>query len=185
MNNLGGSVVYIDYSQADPLPRTARLGWAIESGLNYRSETVQLNLINITIAREAENFLFKRFNDGSWKYQGIPLGDIAIDKHLIASEASGFVSVRRGFSANILEIVTIRQGSYEGDGNLSYTTSGYSISTRGFSKIVGSNMRQSSEFNPVQFLFSHLEIRFSHSEYTGHPILGGTSFDNIIFSFYR
>ncbi len=183
LNNLGSRVVYIDPAQSDPLPRTARLGWSIEAGLKFQTDKFNVSLINLTVAREAENLLFKRDNIGNWEYYGAPLGNIDIYKNLIASEANGYVTVRRGFSANFFETITFRQGSYEGDGNLSYTTTGYTISTSGILKYFKSTMPISSDFNPVQFLLSHFEIRFSHSEYTGHTLLDGTGFDNLIFSF--
>ncbi len=185
LNNLGGSVVYFDPAQADPLPRTARLGWSIDIGIKFQSEKIDVSLINVTIAREAENLLVKKNLDGTWNYEGAPFGNINLYNNLIAAEAYGYISVRRGFSANFFETVTIRQGSYEGDGNLSYKTSGYTISSLGIQKYINSTKTVSSEFNPVQFLLTHLEIRFSHSEYQGHDIVGGTYFDNLIFSFHH
>ncbi len=185
LNNLGGRVIYYDNAQADPLPRTARLGWSSEAGFNYHTEKNDITLFNLMIAREAENFLFKRDNIGSWEYDGAPLGNIDIYKNLIASEKNGYVTVRRGFSFNLFETITIRQGSYEGDGNLSYSTTGYTVSTRGVMKFFNSTKSSDPDFNPMQFLISHLEIRFSHSEYQGHDIVGGTYFDNLIFSFHH
>jgi len=185
LNNLGGSVWYIDASQADPLPRTARLGWSGEAGIKFHSEKIDVSLITLTIAREAENLLVKKNLDGTWNYEGIPFGNINIYNNLIASEANGYITVRRGFSAEFFETVTIRQGSYEGEGNLSYSTSGYTISTRGISNIINRPESTTTDFNPVRFILSHLEIRFSHSEYEGHQIVGGTKFDNLIFSFHH
>lgn len=185
LNNLGGSVVYIDASQADPLPRTARLGWSSEAGIKYNTDKIDLSLINVTIAREAENLLIEKYLDGTWTYKGAPLGNINIYNNLIASRANGYITIRRGFSFNLFETITIRQGSYEGDGNLSYSTTGYTISTRGVMKFFNSTKSSDPDFNPMQFLISHLEIRFSHSEYQGHDIVGGTYFDNLIFSFHH
>ncbi len=184
LNNLGGSVVYIGSAQADPLPRTARLGWSSEAGISIHTEKINLALFNLTIAREAENLLLKKHPDGTWNYDGAPLGDINIYDNLIASEATGYITVRRGFSINILETVTFRQGSYEGDGNLSYTTSGYSISTRGISNVINKITAQTADVTPVQFILTHIEIRFSHSEYAGQTLLNGTKFDNVIFALH-
>lgn len=185
LNNVGGRISYLDAAQSDPLPRTARLGWGAETGLHYRSEQIDVPLITLTIAREAENLLFQRDNNGSWNYDGLPLGNIDIYKNLIASKADGYISVRRGFSVNVFETATFRQGSFEGDGNLSYQTSGFSISTRGISKIISSSLPAVTGFNPVEFFFMHLEIRYSHSEYSGKSPLNGTSFDNLIFTFHH
>jgi len=185
LNNLGGRVAYINYAQSDPLPRTARLGWSSAAGVNYHVEKIDITLFNFTVAREAENLLFKRDNIGSWEYDGAPFGNINIYKNLIESEANGYVTVRRGFSVNVFETVTFRQGSYEGDGNLSYETSGFSVGTKGISKIAIALMPPNTDFNPVTFFLSHLEIRFSHSEYTGQTLLNGTGFDNLIFSFHH
>ncbi len=185
LNNVGGRVSYLNAAQADPLPRTARLGWAAETGLHYRSEQIDIPLINVTIAREAENLLLKRDNNGSWNYDGLPLGNIDIYNNLIASKANGYISVRRGFSVNVFETAAFRQGSFEGDGNLSYQTSGFSISTRGISKVISASLPAATGFNPIEFFFMHLEIRYSHSEYTGKSPLNGTSFDNLIFTFHH
>lgn len=185
LNNLGGDVSYNKAAGADPLPRTSRVGLSTDIGMNFHNEKIIIDLLRITIAREAENLLLERDQNGSWQYGEAPLGNINIYNNLIASEADGYVTVRRGFSADIFETVTFRQGSYEGDGNLSYRTSGYTISSRGILKYFNSTKPVSSEFNPVQFLLTHFEVRFSHSEYSGQTLLNGTSFDNLIFSFHH
>ncbi len=182
VNNIGGGISYAG-SPSDPLPRTARLGLSANAGFSLRVKNTMIEMVNVTIAREAENLLFERFNDGSWKYTGSYIGKINITQNILNGEAHGYVCVRRGFSAGILETVVIRSGSYEGDGNLVYKTSGYSISTLGLSKYISSSIPDQTGFNPIEFFASHLEIRFNHSAYTEHPILNGTEFDTVVFSF--
>ena len=182
LNNLGGEVSYIG-SQSDPLPRTARLGLSFNAGMMYRANSVLFELLNVTIAREAENFLFNRFNDGRWEYTGSLIGNINFTQDVLQAEAHGYVSVRRGFSIGLFETVTIREGSYQGDGELVYNTSGFSISTLGVSKFIASFIHERAGFDPVEFFASHLEIRYNHSTYSDHPILDTTEFDTIVLSF--
>ncbi len=181
LNNFGGDFSYIG-SQSDPLPRTARLGLSFNAGLMYRANSVLFELLNVTIAREAENFLFNRFNDGNWEYTGSLIGNINFTQDVLQAEAHGYVSVRRGFSIGLFETVTIREGSYQGDGEMVYNTSGFSISTLGVSKFIASFIQERVGFDPIEFFASHLEIRYNHSSYSDHPILGGTEFDTIVFS---
>lgn len=182
LNNFGGEVSYIG-SQSDPLPRTARLGFSVNAGMVYRANSIVFTLLDLTVAREAENFLFNRYNDGNWKYTGSFIGNINFTEDVLQGEAHGYVSVRRGFSIGLFETVTIREGSYQGDGELVYRTAGYSVSTMGVSKFLASLVQEHSGFDPVEFFAAHLEIRYNHSSYSEHPILNGTEFDTIVFSF--
>jgi hypothetical protein len=184
LNNFGGEVTYMG-SQSDPLPRTARLGLSVNAGMAYRANNVLFELLSITIAREAENTLYDRFNDGTWKYTGSFIGNINFTKDVLQGEAHGYVSVRRGFAINLFETVTIREGSFEGDGALVYNTSGYSISTFGVSKFLTTMIPERTGFDPIEFFAAHLEIRYNHSSYSDHPVLGGTEFDTIVFSFHH
>ncbi len=181
LNNFGGEVSYIG-SQSDPLPRTARLGLSVNAGMVYRANSIVFTLLDLTIAREAENFLFNRYNDGKWEYTGSLIGNINFTKDVLQAEAHGYVSVRRGFSIGLFETVTIREGSYQGDGELVYNTSGFSISTLGVSKFIASFIQERAGFDPIEFFAAHLEIRYNHSSYSDHPILGGTEFDTIVLS---
>ncbi|MDD8019123.1 MAG: hypothetical protein PHP42_12170 [Bacteroidota bacterium] len=185
INNIGGNVSYGDAAQSDPLPRNARLGWSIEAGIKYDFNAQSYTLLTLTFAREAENILATRTpNGGIGDYKG-PIGDIDIYQNLILSKQKGYVEVRKGFAIGFLETFTYRQGSYNGDGNLNYTTEGYSLSSRGIVKLIASTLKEENGFDLRKYFLEHFEIRFSQSEYSNHDLLGGTKFNNIIFSFYQ
>jgi hypothetical protein len=185
MDNLGGSVKYGGSTQEDPLPRIVRIGWSVESGLQVNLKGTSFNFVQLTIAREAENILATRNADGTiGRYKG-PFGDININTALIESRQHGYVDVRRGFSAQLLETFTYRQGSFDGIGNLVYNTTGMTISTRGFSRLMGSIVENDHGFSLTKYFLSHFEIRVSSSEYSHHDILENTKFNNIVFSFYQ
>lgn len=185
MNNLGGTVDYGDPNQADPLPRTARIGWSFETGIAIATASSFMNFVQLTITREAADILATRTSDGAiGSYQG-PLGDIDVYKGLILGRQHSYVDIRRGFSVNMLETITYRQGSFDGDGNLVYKTNGVSYSTRGLFTLAGSLIDDETRSPFVKYFLKHFEVRVSQSEYTGYSAVSGTKFKSILFSFYQ
>ncbi|MFZ4619314.1 MAG: hypothetical protein ACOYNS_02050 [Bacteroidota bacterium] len=183
INNIGGRVSYIDDSQSDPLPRTARLGLSLNAGISMLINNEPFTLFDLTAAREAEELLLKITANNTWDYSSSPINKINIIQDLFEGRAHGHVSARRGYSATFFESVTIRTGSMDGDGELIYNTTGYSLSTLGISKIVNASLTREEERDPFHYFLSHVEIRYNHSEYTDHPILDGTVFDTIVITF--
>lgn len=185
MNNIGRAVVYADPKQADPLPRTARVGWSVEAGAQIAASQSPFNFVRLTIAREAEDILATRNPNGTMgNYQG-PLGDIDLYKGLIVSKLHKFVDVRRGFSMSMLETITYREGSFDGAGALAYKTTGITYSTRGLFRLIGFMVNGENDKSYTKYFLEHFEIRVSQSEYSRHPIVGNTKFENVVFSFYQ
>ena len=185
MNNIGRAVDYGDPNKADPLPRTARIGWSVEAGAQITTSQSPFNFVRMTIAREAEDILATRNPNGTiGNYQG-PLGDIDLYKGLILSEQHKFVDVRRGFSMSMLETITYREGSFDGGGALAYKTTGITYSTRGLFRLIGFMVNGKNGISYTKYFLEHFEIRVSQSEYSRHPIVGNTKFENVVFSFYQ
>jgi len=181
INNLGGDVSYGDPLQKDPMPRTARVGWSVETGITINTAAVSFDFVQLTLAREVDDVLVKR-NASSWRYKGL-LGDIDLFKGLVESRQHRYVDVRRGFSIGMLETITYRQGSFDGDGNLAYKTNGITYSTRGLFTLIGSLIHSKNENSFAAYFLRHFEVRISQSEYWRHEIVGGTKFTSILLSF--
>ena len=65
ISNIGDEVVYFDPAQADPLPRTARFGYGVSTGLNMQFEKFVLNAFDIAFTVDAEDILIERDSLGS------------------------------------------------------------------------------------------------------------------------
>lgn len=179
LNNFGENIYYTDVSQSDPLPRTVRLGWSAELGYRYIGEKGQFTIGSIMIAREADELMFKRRNDGSPYFETLPLSDMNIYKSLIEGKYYDYVGIRKGFGVSFLETVTIRSGSYQFDDAGFYSTDGITVSTNGIFKLLKS-FTEANKTTLVTFIFNHIEIRYCHSKYSGpQQIYGGSDFNNI------
>ncbi len=184
INNIGGRVSYIDDSQSDPLPRTARLGLSLNAGISMLINNEPFTVLDLTAAREAEELLLKITANNTWDYSNSPINNINITQDIFEGRAHGHVSARRGYSATFFESVTIRSGAMDGDGELIYNTSGYSLSTLGITKIFTASLRHGEALGPIEYFLYRLEIRYNHSLYTDHPLLDGTEFDTVVLSFH-
>lgn len=185
INNLGGDVSYGNSFQKDPMPRTARVGWSVETGIVINTAAISLPFVQLTLAREVNDVLVKRKPEGtSWEYKGL-LGDINLFKGLVESRQHRYVDVHRGFSIGMLETITYRQGSFDGGGNLVYKTNGITYSTRGLFSLIGSLIYDENNKTFAQYFLRHFEVRISQSEYSGHEIVGGTKFKSVLFSFHQ
>ena len=163
VNNLGGDISYGDPAQADPLPRTMRMGWSAEAGFNITIRDDAFNFLRVATAREAEDLLVSR-DAGGWRYNGL-IDDMNAYRSMVLSENYGDVSIRRGFSISMLETFTYRQGSYAWNGGLVYKTHGTSISTKGIFRTIGRTMSDENGFNLTKYFLQRqlLLIRPSSS----------------------
>jgi hypothetical protein len=80
-SNIGDEISYIDSAQADPLPRTDRLGYGISAGFDLVTNDFKINAFNISFTVEADEILIKRDSTGS-EYQST-LSDLNFSKNII------------------------------------------------------------------------------------------------------
>ena len=73
-SNIGHRITYIDAAQADPLPRTARIGTSLKAGLSLITDKQTRRLASFENLYEAE-LLLVRARKGGVAYDG-RLGDI-------------------------------------------------------------------------------------------------------------
>lgn len=173
-SNVGGSVVYLDAAQADPLPRTATIGGSIEGGLVYQSASAERKLATVTLIRQADDLLILRNPGPNFSYQS-GLGDIDFVDNVLFGKSNPNVSIRKGWQMQVAEALYIRGGSVEGPG-LSYSTSGYSVCVRGFLRLMGLWAPPAAQ-SWIDEVTEHFDIRYHSSTYssTGSPITGTTT----------
>jgi hypothetical protein len=162
ISNLGKEVYYVDPSQSDPLPRTARLGYNLNLGFKMKIAGAVLPVIDYSFTVEAEDLLINPYVNqyiSGYSYKGI-LGDINIGKNLIQLKGDDNVLVHKGHIFNFFKTLTIVSGSFSGQQFSGYTTNGWAVSTEGLFNILDKNIA-----NPVfNYLFEHFNLEYFHSE---------------------
>jgi hypothetical protein len=173
-SNVGGSVVYLDPAQGDPLPRTATIGGSIEGGLVYQSVYAERKLVTFTLIRQADDLLVLRSSSSNYSYQS-GLGDIDFVDNVLAGKSNPNVNIRKGWQLQVAEALYVRGGSVEGPG-LAYSTSGYSVSVRGFVRLIDLWAPPAAQ-SWIEDVTRHFDIRYHSSMYssTSSPIAGTTT----------
>lgn len=162
--NIGDEISYIDISQADPIPRTARLGYGLKFGIDYLLQTsAALQLLGFEWAVEAEDILIEK-KGRDFKYQGI-FGDINIWNNIIRARGNDKVVRHWGLRLRLAETFFFSLGNLNGRGFDNYNTDGIGISVKGLLKFLDSR----SNNHAIHALSEHFDIRYYNSSYiSGH-----------------
>ncbi len=156
--NIGNEVYYIDRSQSDPQPLTARLGHTINLNCSYVTDNISLKMVDYSLILEADDILIDR-NNGNFSYQGM-LGDIDFGKNLIQLKGDDKVVVHKGNAIQFVETVTILKGSFTGRGyDRTVKTDGLIISSSGLFKWLNTIV----ENNIVHFVAEHIKLEYINS----------------------
>ena len=140
--NLGKKIYYVDPAQSDPIPRTARLGYTFDFGLELNSSWIKnLNAFEYSFTAEADDILINRDSYGNSSYQNM-FGDISIGDNLINLEANSKVEVHRGHIFRFFDTIIIISGRQDGRGNndANRKSNGFGISTDGLFKLFNSTV---------------------------------------------
>lgn len=156
--NIGDEIYYSGQEQMDPIPRTARLGYTLNLGIELFGLEDKLSAIDYSFTAEAEDILIKRGELSGYEYQGM-LGDINIDKHLIELKKDNNVVVHRGHILKLFETVIIASGIYDGRGYNHLKTNGFGLSSEGIFKLLSEVID-----NPVvKFISNHFVLEYYDS----------------------
>ncbi len=169
VSNIGNKLYYIDKAQADPLPRTARLGYTLDLGAALTFKGVDINLVNYSFTAEAEDFLIQtnlivdHYLDTSYskEYQGL-LGDIKIGKNLINLEGDNKVIVHKGHIFKLLETVYITTGRMNGYYSFTIETKGIGFSSEGLFKFLSASV----DDDAIKYIADHLSLEYFSSSIT-------------------
>jgi hypothetical protein len=184
-SNIGGKIKYIDAAQADPLPRTARIGLSINAGLEVFDNEAVWRVVSFEGLHEAEQLLVRSRVGEDVDYARF-LGDINLWKNVILGESGPLVITKRGWELNILEIFSIRNGRHEDPlGKLYYDTEGMGVSLSGVLKLIRFFAPQLKHNCTFRFVAKHLDIQYntsSHDSWVWSPV-AGTKYKSIRISF--
>lgn len=156
--NLGKEIAYIDPAQADPIPRTARIGYTFNFGIDLFTNQIKLNAFDYSFSAEAEDVLINSDETGFHGYQSM-LGDINFGKHLIELKGDQNVVVHRGHIFRLFETVIIASGRYNGNGFNNYKSNGFGFSSEGIFKLLS----RSIENNVIGFVANHFVLEYYHT----------------------
>jgi hypothetical protein len=154
--NIGDKVSYLDAAQADPLPRTARLGYTISTGLSVKLNNSILKAIEYDFTVDADDDLIKSEPVTYTKsYQGF-LGDIKIGRNLIGLKSDDNVVVHKGHNIVFLETISFQIGRFDGRGYYNDKSSGLGIQTKGVFNI----LKTFTSNSILNMIVEHLDIQY-------------------------
>ncbi len=183
LHNVGDKIYYIDKNQADPLPRQAKIGYALSIGVSMKFNEIEMIPLKISWSFEANDMLIKRDKSGKSKYQSYP-EDVKVLKHIINLNGDENVINRFGISTTVFETVRFSFGKYDGSGFTNIYTRGYGLSLRGIFKLIVATRNSRTAKDILQ----HSDIQFNMSCYNfeepDNP-MDDTKFYGITLSIYN
>lgn len=173
-SNIGDRVVYAGLIQADPLPRTARIGTGVNMGIEIQKENFSWKPISLRWTLEESDLLVTRSQSGSWKYQP-GIGDIKLFSNIFFGASNPKTERGIGWELNIFEFLAIRGGRFEDPlGSRYFNTSGYGLNLKGIFKFISyyrPDLKQDSIFG---FIINHIDLQYNRSSWNPdedeHPL---------------
>lgn len=157
ISNIGDEIYYIDPAQADPLLRTARLGYGISTGMNMQFDKVRVNVFDVAFTVDADDILVER---NSSSYQS-GVGDIDFSKNVIQIEGDENVVSHAGLQISLFETLVLRNGHFSGRAYGEIETNGIEIRAKGLLKL----LEEFTDNPTTKFLSNHVDIRYYSTEY--------------------
>lgn len=159
-SNIGDEVYYIDQAQADPLPRTDRIGYGFSTGFDLLGDNFQMDVLNFSLTVEADDILITRDSTG-WDYQST-LSDLQLVKNLINVEGTEDIVSHIGLKIDLFETVSFSTGHFSGRGFMDVAeTGGYELRAKGIFKLW--TLWAKDPF--TDFLRDHIDIRYYNTNY--------------------
>lgn len=169
-SNIGDKIYYIDQSQKDALPRSARLGFTIDISIDSKIYETTIKALGYSFTAEASDLLVdSKTSNGVFtqEYQG-PFGDIQIGKNLLGLNGDSKVTVHKGHIFNLLETLRITFGIYNGVEFRAPESNSFGISSDGLFKLLNNYV----DNKVVNYVTSHFSV-----EYTNANIFADTFFE--------
>jgi len=163
LTNIGSEVDYNSQLPGKPLPRTARLGYGLNTGFDIKIKNTALNALTAYWSVEA-NDLAVNTDDTGYNYQGM-FGDIDIFKNIIKMQGDEKVVSRIGYGIDIFETIYLATGSYEGGIYDRTSTSGYGFRTKGIFRF----FQQKYTKNVFSFIIDNMDFQYYSCSYTFYP----------------
>jgi len=165
LRNVGDEIKYIDAAQGDPLPRTVQVGAMLETGIAYKSEKIDFNLLSIRCAREAEQMLINRHPDGTFEYI-TGLRDINFSQNILIGKANHKIITKKGWQFAVGDFIFLGNGQYEDtDGLVLLKTKGFGVNILQPIKILHELKLFTIENRLLRRIFLNLNLEYHYSQY--------------------
>jgi hypothetical protein len=167
--NVGEGLILGDrlsFEEADPLPRNARLGYALNARLSYTYSKTIFDLLQLAYTAEAQDELIERKVQSnlilrrSTTMQLFP-SDIQLWNNVVRGKSSNRVNTYRGWRLNLFETVEFTRGSGSGlNVSLFYAgfQSGYTIQSAGLFKVLSEAVNPDNAL--LRFVLANLNIQY-------------------------
>lgn len=157
VSNIGDEVDFGFDNQKDPLPRTARLGYSLKAGLDYKFNDSPIELFSYTFIAEASDVLVKErsVENNDIKYQSISGGFRLVD-NFIHLENDKNINIHMGNVFNFFETVSLTFGRTRGEAYSNVMSSAIGVSTRGLFKLLSNTIDNEN----LKYLFDHFIIEY-------------------------
>jgi len=179
IGNIGGEITYVKGQQADKLPRVARMGVRLKTGMAYEKQNVRQQIVSFEWSSEAEDLLVKRTGLNT-EYEG-GLGEINFFDHVIAGNGDENVITRRGWEVNLLGVFSYRQGRYKDvAGQVYYDASGFGLNFTGLIRALSFVHAPARQNGVWRFVSEHMDVEYYSSELDADTgVLDGTSYNGL------
>ncbi len=157
--NQGGEVHYIDPSQADPLPRTARLGYTFSTGFDIHINNVSIRMLSNNISVDASDILINVdtniVSSFEYSYQG-GIGNIQFGRNLIELKSSKNVTVHKGHCFSFFDTFSYMIGRFDGGGSNNRKSSGIGIRAKGILQLLKTTIH-----TPIyNYIADHFDVQY-------------------------
>jgi len=154
--NVGDEIYYVDPKQSEPLPRVARLGYTISTGLNVKLNNSILRALGYDFTVDADDYLVETDTViYAHSYHNF-LGDIKIGRNLLGLKSDDNVVIHIGHNISLFETVSFQIGRFDGRSYYDKQTSGLGIQSKGIFTLL-KNYTKDKNFN---FIADHLDIQY-------------------------
>ncbi len=181
--NQGSEVAYFDPSQSEPLPRTARLGYALSSGLNIKLNGKLFKLFEYNFTADAEELLVSNEIYPPYYSYKSGIGNISIGRNLIGLKSSDNVIIHKADEFDLCETFTALIGRFGEGGSFSYNdeTSGIGMRLKGILTL----LKAYSNDETFNFIADHFDVEYYSSKVNHGTLVGENKFESINLSFYN
>ncbi|MBD3225629.1 MAG: hypothetical protein GF313_12950 [Caldithrix sp.] len=179
-SNKGKKVRYISGNQGDPLPKQAKIGYAISFGLSKEYHASKVGLVKFDWSSEARDILVHRDDYGKRNNTTFP-GEIEIWDNVLQGKSNEQITVYHGWRIKLLDIFQYSQGRFKGPGYPTFQrTHGFLFSTTGLLQWLNVNY----DWSVLKYAVKHFELCYMGTRYTADSPLNDIEFSAISLSIF-
>ena len=167
---------------SDPLPKQARIGYAVSLGFDTESGPYNLRMFRFDWASEARDLLVDRNEVGADPYYVDSPGAIKIWDNVFLGKSSLEVSIYQGWQIALAETFSYSNGRFWGPRYSSrQKTAGFKLESTGLFKWLSAHNRND---RILEFLASHINFSYMQTRYTTTGYLNNTEFKGFSLSMF-